>query len=163
MFLLFFRLIMKKLFLSFIFLVFLFSCADGAGSSEKEHGNGPLKLIITNKTDYEVTEIYYKQTDYFDSANGFGIELLKGNALPDKDRLIFCPEFVNHGSNLPYYFTFVRQKGSTDNKFYITTDVPVYLNRDSGIVSIDLLPYNFYSARTKNEEKICNDGTRNGE
>ena len=138
-------------------------CSEGSNSVTAKY-NGPLKLIITNKTDYEVKEIYYKQTDDFNLDNGYGNNLLKDNeTLADGASLILCPNFVQDSSEKPYYFTFVRQKGSTDNSFYITTEIPIYLSSVSGIVNIDLLPYNFYSTTTKNTEQHCNDGIQNGE
>ncbi len=155
----------KTKFLLFIFLLFvmgLVSCGS-ADNANNKNNNGLLKLIITNKTDYEVTEIYYKQTDYFDSENGYGVKLLNGEVLSDRKELILCPDFVNSHNSLPYYFTFARQKGSTDNKFFITTDMPIYLSSQSGIVNIDLLPYSFYLKTKINSENTCNDGQQNGE
>jgi hypothetical protein len=148
-----------KIFINLVILLLLInfvSCSDDGTNSEKK--NGPTKIIITNKTDYEVKEIYYKQTSNFDSSDGFGVKLLGDNkVLNDKDILTRCPSFVDY-SEKPYYFTFVRQNGSKDTDLYVTTDIPIYLSDDSGVVNLDLLPYNFYYTNLVNTETTCNDG-----
>jgi len=158
---------MKNLFkiLFTLFIITLVSCADSASDVGKvDINNGPIKIIINNKTDMEIKQVYYQQTSDFSSQNGYGTELLTQAPLAKDSQLVICPDFMEQEQqSIPYYFTFKRQKGSTDSFFYITMETPIYLSATSGIVNIDLLPYNFYYTAKTNEETVCGDGNQDGE
>ena len=131
-------------FISFLFI--FISC--GGDSKIKEDGYGALKIIITNNTEYDIKELYYKVGES-PSNNNYGIKL-NTEVLADKASIEFCP--TKEGD---YYFTFVRQNGSNNTDLYISSEYALNLNFNSGILNLELLAFNFYYESSKNESKQC--------
>jgi len=143
---------MKVLKISILLLCCMLYIASCAASDSEykpiDEGNGPLKLIITNNTDYDVKELYYK-IDQVPSYENLGVKLNE-SLLRDEAVFEFCP---SKGGK--YYFTFVRQNGSYDTSLYISSEQALYLKPDSGIIKLSLLPFNFHYEVVENYETTC--------
>ena len=132
-----------KLLVLFSVLLTLASCS---GDENNDVDLGVSKLIIFNNTEYDVKKVYYKETK--PSYEDLGIELTT-EVLKHEGTIEFCPESKD------YYITFVRQNGSTDNDLYISSENPLSFNGRDGIVTLQLLPYNFYYTSVINSAVGC--------
>jgi len=135
---------MYKLIISLIFFILIVSCDESGVSSPSE---GPLKLVFFNNTEYDVKELYYSVN--YPEYGKYGTKVDIGEKLEHKGKISICPE------GEAYYFTFVRQNGSTNNNLYITSETPLKLNSNSGIVTLELLPYNFLYKTKDNDKPQC--------
>jgi len=135
---------MYKFILFAILSVLIISCEDSGDLVS----SGPLKLIIYNNTEYPVTELYYsrKAPEY----GSYGEPLAINGLMEENSSISVCPD--EEGD---YYFSFVRQNGSGNNNLYVTSDEPLRLGKNDGIITIELLPYNFLYKSEKNDELKC--------
>ncbi len=150
----------KNIVLSFIIFslsLFVISCASDDGDNVNPitpHDNGPLKLVILNNTEYDVKEVYYSQeAPYY---NNYGTKI-NTDILKDQESINLCPREGN------YYFTFIRQNGSSSNDLYISSGKALSLKAKAGTFTVKLFPYNFYYEVEHNDELICGGDNSNGE
>jgi len=139
-------------FILFISFLFVFISCDGEATNDpKIEKNGPSKIIIVNKTDYDVKEFYYK-IDEAPSYENLGIKL-NTEILSDGAKIKYCPTKAGN-----YYFTFVRQNGSYDTNLYISSERELNLGLNSGVITLELLPFNFYYNNSFNSDIECKEG-----
>jgi len=136
-----------KILMSVFFIFLMVSCGDAGTDTPIDNGT-PLKITFVNKTDYDVKELYYKVNELPTFENP-GIKV-SDKVLNNEDIYDLCP--IKDGQ---YYFTFVRQNGSYDTNLYISSEEPISLNSKSGLIKLELLPFNFYYTVSKNKENEC--------
>jgi len=138
----------KNIILSLIiFSLSLFFISCGAAESPiDESKTGPLKLVIFNNTEYDVKAIYYSEKAPV--YNDYGVKI-NTDILKYQDSISICPK---EGK---YYFTFIRQNGSTNNNLYISSEKTLDLKSKAGVFTLELLPYNFFYDVKDNNEAEC--------
>jgi len=146
------------LFFNCLVVFFIISCANASPSDPVDPPDPidykTLKLVIKNNTEYDIKKIYYSSQK--PSYNNYGEEL-DASKLNENGEIVVCP------SSGSYYFTFIRQNGSSSNNLHISSKNSLALKDRGGIFTVNLLPYNFTYQNNINEDDNCQDGSLNGE